>query len=527
MAGFGVVGRFGEDELRAVLQHPRDRPVEQDVLGLDVQFGVRIDALDLSWVAQMLGVSVARRIRGGTLDSRCVRQGDLFVAVPGERVDGLKYVPDAIKAGAAAVVAERRPELPPGVAFAQVRDARRSAGRVAELAYGFPASNMRLIGITGTNGKTTTAHFTSLVLGEDKTETISTITNTDETQVEGPVTTPEAPSIHQRASQAFREGKENLVLEVSSHSLSLDRVRSVDFDCAVFTNLTRDHLDYHESMAAYGNEKLKLFQSLSGEDTAIVNSDDDFSKKIKRETQAEVLEYGLEEQADVMAREVEQFWQNTSFNIISPWGKTSVKLGFLGRYNVYNALAAATVGLVKGRELRGVVTDLESAKTLEGRMERIKLNNGSHIYVDFAHNPGALRRTLSELKDIYDSVHVVFGCGGERDVGKRAEMAKKADQHADAVVVTDDNPRNEAPEVIRTMIMQGFSDVSMADGKVVEIADRRQAIAYAAANAAAEDVILVAGKGHEAYQEINGLRHHYRDSDEVNKALNGRNDACN
>ncbi len=452
-------------------------------------------------------------VTGISHDSRSVEPGDAFVAISGLHSDGHDYIENAVRNGAVTVFGEKKPadlSFKPE-SYIRIRDSRKLLARISHLFYDRPTKNLYSVGITGTNGKTTTAHFAGLVLGEDRTETISTITNTDETQVEGPVTTPEAPSIQQRAFRAFREGKKNLVLEVSSHSLSLDRVRSVDFDCAVFTNLTRDHLDYHDSMAAYGKEKLKLFQSLSGEDTAIVNSDDDFSEKIVRETQAEVLGYGLGKQADVIAREVEQLRQGISFNINSPWGRASVRLGFLGRYNVYNALAAATIGLVKGREIKDIVADLERAETLAGRMERIKLNNGSHIYVDFAHNPGALKRALSELKDIYDSVLVVFGCGGESDRGKRPKMGKIATELADMAYITDDNPKKED----RTKILREIEHGIEKEEKYEIIPERKEAIEAAIEDLRSGGCLLVAGKGHERHQIVSDNWLDYNDAEYI------------
>jgi len=456
-----------------------------------------------------------RSITGITHDSRSVKPGNAFVAVDGARADGHDFIGKALENGARAVFGEKsRSQLSvkPDT-YVRVADSREFLSRISHIFYGKPTEDLYVVGITGTNGKTTTAHFTNLILGESDSGIISTITNKDSPDAEGPVTTPEAPEINRMANETRKTGRRNLILEVSSHSLSLKRVSSVEFDCGVFTNLTRDHLDYHESMEEYGKEKLKLFKALSEEDTGILNSDDGFSETIADVTRAEVIKYGLEGSPDVFAAEISQSRREIHFTLHSPWGKARVELGFPGRYNVYNALAAATVGLVNGKELESVVADLSRAGELPGRMERIELNTGNDVYVDFAHNPGALERALKDLKRIYESVFVVFGCGGESDRGKRPEMGKIASELADSAFITDDNPKKEDRMKILEEIESG---ITTKDNYEI-IPDRKEAIEAALEKITGEGCLLIAGKGHEQHQIVSGEWLDYSDADFVKK----------
>ena len=453
-------------------------------------------------------------VTGVFYDSRNARPGSIFVAIPGSYADGHEFIPQAIENGARVVVGERpyrkiegSPEY-----YLRVEDARKTLAQISHLFYDRPTEELFVVGITGTNGKTTTAHLTRLVLG-DGTDLISTLTHSESPPEEEPVTTPEAPEIHETARKDVEKGERNLVLEVSSHGLSLERVSWVDFDCGVFTNLTRDHLDFYDSMEEYAGEKMKLFSYLSGDDTAIINKDEEFSKKIADETDADLLGYGIEEITDVYADEIERRKNGVSFKLNSPWGSAQVGLKLPGLYNVYNALAAVSVGLVRGVSLTDAVTSIEGAKRLSGRLEKLELNNGSDVYIDFAHNPGALERSLLELQAYYERVLLVFGCGGTSDRGKRPEMGEVAARHADRFFITDDNPKGED----RSRILQDIERGVREGANYAIIPERKDAIEAAIDELTPGSCLLVAGKGHEQYQIVSGEWIEYNDREYVEK----------
>ncbi len=456
-----------------------------------------------------------RTIGGISHDSRSVEPGDAFVAIPGLRANGHDFIPEALENGARAIFGERNYSELEGrpSSYIQVEDSRKTIARISHHFFEEPTEQLYVVGITGTNGKTTTAHLTKLVLGDAETETVSTLTGTDLSQPKDPVTTPEAPEIHRRARTALKEGKSNLVLEVSSHGLSLKRVDSVDFDCAVFTNISRDHLDYHGSMEAYGEEKLKLFHFLSDRGTAVVNSDQNFSSRIIKETSGDVVTYGLHGDPDVVAEEVEKSTAGVRFGLRSPWGSAPVKLNYLGQYNVYNALAAASVGFVRGRGPSDIAAGLGGAEPLTGRMDKIRLNNGSVVYVDFAHNPDALKRSLSELEEHYESVLLVFGCGGESDRGKRPKMGKIAVEYSDKAFITDDNPKREN----RMEILREIEAGVQTEGVYTVIPERKDAIETAFDELTPGSCLLIAGKGHERHQVVGKKWIEYNDRDFVEK----------
>ncbi|MFB6215161.1 MAG: Mur ligase family protein, partial [Candidatus Bipolaricaulia bacterium] len=311
----------------------------------------------------------------------------------------------------------------------------------------------------------------------------------------------------ERIKKNLEKGIKNFVLEVSSHGLSLDRVTGVDFDCGVFTNLTRDHLDFHDSTEEYAATKVKLFRGLSEDDSAVVNSDEQLSDKIIAETGAEIVKYGIDADSDVLADRINRTKTGTTFRINSPWGAEEVDLSFPGLYNVYNALAAASVGLTRGLSLSGVVRRLEATDPLPGRLEKLELNNGSDVYVDFAHNPGALKRALLELNDHYEKIFLVFGCGGMSDRGKRPEMGKIATEYADRFFITDDNPKGENRTSILVEIEEGVG--KGADYEVIP--ERKSAIEAAMDELTQGSCLLVAGKGHERFQVVSGDWIEYND----------------
>ncbi|MBS3787060.1 UDP-N-acetylmuramoyl-L-alanyl-D-glutamate--2,6-diaminopimelate ligase [Candidatus Bipolaricaulota bacterium] len=447
-------------------------------------------------------------------DSRAVKERGAFVAIPGNYTDGHKYIPQAVKSGAKVVFGEiPRSEINGNPqTYVRVNDSRMILARASHLFFDRPTKELFVVGITGTNGKTTTAHLAGNVLGGD-TDLVTTLTHSESLSEEEPVTTPEAPLIHEIARNNLNKGVNNFVLEVSSHGLSLKRVACVDFNCGVFTNLTRDHLDFYESLEEYADEKIKLFTKLTEEDNAIINADEDFSERITAETKAKITKYGINQDSEVIAEDITNTKFGTTFRLNSPWGAETIALNFPGRYNVYNALAAASVGLTKGVELSLIVERLEAAERLPGRLNKLELNNGSDVYVDFAHNPGALEKVLLELEDHYERVLLVFGCGGMSDRGKRPKMGKVATEYADRFFITDDNPKGENRIRILEEIERG-----VGKGAHYEvIPERKSAIETAMDELTPESCLLVAGKGHERYQIVSGEWVEYNDRDYVEK----------
>lgn len=455
-----------------------------------------------------------QKITGIHYDSRNVGSGGAFVAIPGRNTDGHEYIAQAVERGAGVVFGEiPRSEIEGSPkTYVRVDDSRKLLSSVSHLFFDRPTKELFVTGITGTNGKTTTAHFTGSVLG-DKTDLITTLTHSESLPEKEPVTTPEAPVIHETARRNLEKGTENLVLEVSSHGLSLDRVNCVDFDCGVFTNLTRDHLDFYDSMQEYAADKVKLFTGLTEEDNAVVNSDEPLSDKIVAETRAEIVKYGINEDSDILGDKVSKEKSGTTFRINSPWGAEEVNLNFPGLYNVYNALAATSVGLLKGVELSRIVERLEASGPLPGRLEKLELKNGMDVYVDFAHNPGALERTLHELKEHYEEIFLVFGCGGMSDRGKRPEMGKIATKYADRFFITDDNPKGEN----RTTILAEIEEGVERGANYEVIPERKSAIEEALDELTPGSCLLVAGKGHERYQVVSGNWVEYNDKEFLEK----------
>jgi len=454
-------------------------------------------------------------LTGISYDSRSVEPGHAFIAISGKKADGHNYIDEAVKKGTKVVFGEesysRLTTSPP--TYVKTKNTRKTLARLSHAFFGKPTNNLYTVGITGTNGKTTTAHLTKTVLGEDKSEIISTVTNEEVPGTKKPVTTPESPKIHEIAHGAVQNGKENFILEVSSHSLSLERVAGVEFNCGVFTNLTRDHLDHHESLKTYKEEKMKLFKYLPKEGTAVVNRDEEFSEEIEKETESEVIQYGLDKTADVIAAELEKSRKGNEFTVHSPWGTERIKTDLFGIYNVYNALAAISVGLNRGIELTKIGRLLEGVRGVRGRMEKMELTTGANVYIDFAHNSGAIEQILRELSQFYPTTSIVFGCGGESDRGKRPEMGRIASEYADRIYITDDNPKSED----RMEILKEIENGVKKDSNYSIIPGRKAAIEKAIDELAPEGCLLIAGKGHERYQIVSDNWISHNDKEFVKK----------
>lgn len=446
-------------------------------------------------------------IEGIAADSRQVKPGCLFVAVPGEQVDGALYIPDALSQGAVAVVSETHLELGAGVVHIHVARSRRALAEIANAYFGNLSRQMKVVGITGTNGKTTTAYMIRNILrdGGFLPGLLGTVAyEVGEHILPAARTTPEAPDIHSMFRQMHDHGCDSVVMEVSSHALALDRVHGIDFAISVFTNLTQDHLDYHRNMDSYFEAKARLFRHMEERPgcSAVINMDDTWGARLADEQQLrqEVMTYGFDDRAQICASDASVDIHGTRFNVATPWGDGKVHLKLLGRFNIHNALAALATGGLCNIDLQCMIRSLENIDAVPGRLELVTRRKGRRVFVDYAHTEDALKNVLSTLREICNGrLIVVFGCGGDRDRGKRSKMGRVACDLADYSIITSDNPRKEEPGSIVGDIIQGFQD----PGSFEVLLERRDAIEKGIRLMARKDILLVAGKGHETYQEMN------------------------
>jgi len=468
----------------------------------------------------------ARRVGAGdpviervVSDSRQVRPGDLFVAVPGTAADGHAFVADALRAGAAAVAVERAETVPAGAAALIVPDARDAVGRLAHMIAGNPTRRLAVCGVTGTKGKTTTTYLVRSILqaAGKKVGLLGTIAYEWGDQViDAPNTTPGPADLASYFAAMAADGIETAVMEVSSHALDQRRTVGVNFRAAAFTNLKPEHLDYHHDMAAYREAKSLLFRGLDRDATAVLNADDEAAQYLARGTAARVLFFAIDRAADIRATEVETLPTGTTFRLAMCGHERRVQLKLVGRHNVYNAMAAAGLALGLGVETDVVVAGLEALSGVPGRLETVDCGQPFAVLVDYAHTDDALENALTAAKMFTRKrLIVVFGCGGDRDRTKRPRMAEVAERLADAVIVTSDNPRTEQPEAIADEIFTGFK---MPHAAVREL-DRAAAIAQAIKLAEPGDVVVIAGKGHENYQIVGTEKRHFDDGEEARKAL--------
>ena len=497
-----------------------------------------VPAERLDWKA--VGALGIRRLIN---DSRAVRPGDTFVAYPGQSRDGREFIPQALARGAASVLWERAgfrwnprwraPNL-------GVRQLRRNAGEIASRMHGRPSARLHLIGVTGTNGKTTCSQWIAQAL--TRCGRRCAVIGTLGYGVRAPLrplanTTPDALWLHAQLAEFARRGAQAVAMEVSSIGLDQDRVAGVEFDVALFTNLSRDHLEYHRTMRRYGEAKARLFawQTLRH---AVVNLDDDFGAALARgigRPGLEVIGYGFTAArgaplARVTGSNLVTSARGVSFDAKTPWGAARVTSPVLGRHNAYNLLGTLAVLLASGVTLRKAVAALSALTPVPGRLQRVGGGPRPLVVVDYAHTPDALEQALTTLRGLLDSnasrltphtsrLICVFGCGGERDRGKRPQMGRVAAALADRVVITSDNPRGEDPRQIIEDIVGG---VRRAGGGMAIEPDRRAAILRAVQEARRGDIVLLAGKGHEEYQEIRGARRPFSDAAVAREAVERR-----
>jgi UDP-N-acetylmuramoyl-L-alanyl-D-glutamate--2,6-diaminopimelate ligase len=446
-------------------------------------------------------------VTGITCDSRRVRPGYLFVAVKGLHEDGARYISDAVERGAVAVVSEHTGWSHPRVAHVCVEDSRRALSEISCAYYGDPAGKMQVVGVTGTNGKTTITYMVRHILqaAGRKPGLVGTVCyEMGDRRIPATRTTPEAPELQAMLDKMVQAGCRSVAMEVSSHALDQKRVWGIDFDVGVFSNLSRDHLDYHGTLEQYFAAKARLFRGLGQmkkKAVAAVNIDDPWGMRLAgiHGFRVQCVTYGSHPTSMVRADEVELGPSGSTFKLVTPWGGARVQLPLMGRFNISNALAAATACGSLGIDPRLIAEVLSDMGPVPGRLERIPNHHGLHVYVDYAHTPDALHQVLATLREVTEGrVLTVFGCGGDRDVEKRAQMGAIAAQGADYSIITNDNPRSEDPAAIARAIRSGFR---RADNVEI-VLERDEAIAKAIGMAEKGDVVLIAGKGHENYQQF-------------------------
>ncbi len=462
-------------------------------------------------------------ISGIAYDSRQVKPGFVFVAVEGFTTDGHYYVEQAVARGAVAVVVQKEIPLPAGVAYMRVPDTRLALALLAARFYDYPSRKLKLIGVTGTNGKTTTTHLLAAIYraAGNKVGLIGTIANwIGDRALPVAHTTPESLDLQKLLADMVGEGVGVAVMEVSSHALALNRVAGCAFDAGVFTNITQDHLDFHRDMDDYLEAKMLLFRKL-GQDgkpaLAVINADDPRAEKIIAVTRVPVFTCGLSAGVQVRAREVKVTPRGVSFTVSSPWGESPVNLKLTGYFNVYNALAALTAAVAGGVPLPLAVEALQAVEGVPGRFELVDRGQDFTVVVDYAHTPDGLENILTTARAITrGNLITVFGCGGDRDPTKRPLMGEIAARLSDLPVITSDNPRTEDPLKIIAQVEEGVRRVR-SDYQVVP--DRREAIRFALKTAAPGDTVIIAGKGHENYQIIGTTKYPFDDRSEAIKAL--------
>lgn len=449
-------------------------------------------------------------------DSRKIEKGDVFVAIEGYQTDGHKYIQTAIEKGASAIIAQRHTQ-DVGVPYIVTPNTRRALSVMASAYYDYPSKKMKLIGITGTNGKTTITYLVKSVLefAGYKVGLIGTNQNMIGDKVlETERTTPESLELQKLFSDMANEGVDYVIMEVSSHSLYLDRVYGNEFYLGAFTNLTQDHLDFHNTMEEYAKAKSLLFKMCY---RGIVNADDLYCKLITEDATCKITKYGINKKCDIYAKNIKYNQRGVLFEVDTPFGNENIRLDIPGEFSVYNALCAIGICQAVGIGISDIAKALILTKGVKGRAEVVSTPTPYTVMIDYAHTPDGLENIISTIKGFCKGrVITVFGCGGDRDKTKRPKMGKIAGDLSDVCVVTSDNPRTEDPELIIKDILDGMKDVK---AQYVAIANRTEAIEYAMKSAKENDVVLLAGKGHETYQILKDKTIHYDEREIVRDIL--------
>ena len=447
-------------------------------------------------------------------DSRKINKGDIFIALAGHTVDGHDFIEKAVEKGAETIFVSRKDiQFIDGINYYYIENLSEDMGKIASNFYGYPQNSLKIIGVTGTNGKTTTTYILESLLGEDKTARLGTVEyKVGDEIIPAPNTTPMSLDIVKMCKKAVDKNLKYLVMEISSHGLELGRVNMLKLDAAIFTNLTQDHLDFHKTMENYFHAKKKIFTLLKDVRNSVINIDDEYGKKYIEYTNG--ISYGLEK-GDITGKieNISRHGQKVELKIFNNRYETELKL--LGKFNLYNLLGA--IGAVKcfGMKDKEIIEKIKNIHGAPGRFEPVKIDADFTVIVDYAHTGDALENILKSVNELKTGrVISVFGCGGDRDKGKRPIMAEIAEKYSDVTVATSDNPRTEDPEEILKDVVKGFKK----ENHIIEV-DRKKAIAIAVQNAKKDDIIVIAGKGHETYQIIGREKIHFDDREVVQEAL--------
>lgn len=460
-------------------------------------------------------------IQGVNIDSRRIADGHMFIAVKGTQADGHTYIDKAIQLGAKAILCQDIPEsLNEEVCYIQVENTEQVVGQIATTFYGNPTEKLKLVGVTGTNGKTTiaTTLYNLFRFMGHKCGLLSTVVNyIDGTAIPTEHTTPDPITLNQLLAQMVEAGCEYAFMEVSSHSIVQNRIGGLHFVGGLFTNITRDHLDYHKTFSNYIQAKKQFFDQLPADAFAITNIDDKNGLVMLQNTKATCKTYSVQQAADFKAKIIECHFEGMYLEIN---GK-EVGVQFVGKFNVSNLLAVYGAAYMLGKEPQEILVGISAMKPVSGRLENVTSKSGYTAIIDYAHTPDALENVLNAIHGVLEGkgkVITVCGAGGNRDKGKRPLMAQEAVKQSDKVIITSDNPRFEEPQDIINDMLAGLDEEQMKH--VISVVDRREAIRIACMMAQKGDVILIAGKGHEDYQDVKGVKHHFDDKEEVTKAMN-------
>lgn len=478
----------------------------------DILFGMNLKSIQGDREVEITGV---------TFDSRKVKKGNLFIAIKGLTIDGHLYIEKAIEGGALAIICQFLPtNQQEGITYIETENSSKALGICASNFFGRPSEKLQVVGITGTNGKTTIAtllHDLFSKLGY-KSGLLSTVENRiGEEIIESKYTTPDAIQLNELVSQMVAEGCTHCFMEVSSHSLIQDRTEGLVFAGGVFTNISQDHLDYHKTFDAYIAAKKILFDNLPSDAFALVNQDDKRGRIMLQNTKAAKQKFAIKSMADFKAKVIHNTLEGLELDVDG----TSAWFKLVGKFNAYNLLTVYAVALLLDENKIEVLEALSSLKAAKGRFEQLPNSSNIIAILDYAHTPDALEnvlKTITHLRTKNELMVTVVGCGGNRDKDKRPKMAKIAAQYSDKLILTSDNPRNEEPRAILEDMLVGVPKSSRKNTMVIE--DREEAIRTACNLANAKDIVLVAGKGHETYQEIKGVRNHFDDKEILTEMLN-------
>ena len=468
---------------------------------------------------QYSGVADSRNISGIFYDSRKIKKDSLFIAIKGFNVDGHNFIDQAIELGANAILLDQDIKNKHSVPFLKVKDSRKAMSKIASNFFGDCSKNISITGITGTNGKTSITHLINYILkyNDYATSSLGTLGFYGPNGIKNTgFTTPESIELQNIFSTLVNGGVTHLNMEISSHSIALNRIDDVDVDIAIFTNLTRDHLDFHKNMDEYFAAKLELFKKLSPNKFAIINSDDSYSDKIKNHTKSRILTYGFNKESDIYPINVNMSLTGSKFEINYKNKNFKIDTSLVGNFNISNILASILACDIMGVKMDNIIEAINQFNLIPGRFESYRKKNGGIIIVDYAHTPDAFEKILSLVRSIQPSYKIttLFGCGGDRDKDKRSIMGSISEKFSDNIIITDDNPRYEDPNLIINHIVSGFSHQ-----KYVICNDRKKAIEQAFSNLDVNQVLLILGKGVEDYQINQGQKTKHSDTKIIKELL--------